>query len=541
MLSTKLDEKYMKNCLILPCSNKKGAGTQTAYELYQGALNSIIKSFDKENVFARFDVFFLSAKFGLISANDLISTYDIKMSKFAKEQESFAKAHRLNANALLKNYANQDCRLYVVLYSDYQATFDMMNLTALKGFKSVYKSVSARGIGVHRGRLKKIIQSNLNDPVDHTVFRSGCSNVNEFNGFLSANERIGTSLAYLNKKHVMGYITNELKAKHDIFVDNGLITAVNKKIEINEVDIFDQYKTIVKNIRTSQSLLAVIPDNPFNADEAIAIVKRNKADIRTLAKRCQLILPIHNTTVRSVSQQAKLLMDIIGKVPITLGIPCLNKGENKWRMNTKDIESLFDLKHPDGSPIFSRVHFLGLSEVSLGGVYEDRLTLANMYGISFTCDASRITALFGSQEKCSRAGNRKIRDIQEEQASIKKHNKYAPDIEPYNIDDEWEDPMLIDEVNNLDVQNKIALWNSCYPACQLDYDEYDIDGSAETFDLCFEGYLCNFIDIVKHKFKSLFKQPLIELQGSQLREEAITQLFLKCNEQRGQVQQILKF
>jgi hypothetical protein len=531
----------MKHCLILPCSNKKGTGTQTAYDLYEGALNSIAKSFNKEDVFAKFNVFFLSAKFGLIAANDLIHTYDIKMSKDDSSQQAFASEHRKAANLLLKQYASKNARLYVVLYNDYQSAFDMMNLSALNDFKSIYRSEGARGVGVHRGRLKKILQSNLSEAPIHTIFRSGCSNVNEFNGFLTANERIGTSLAYLNKKHVLSYITNELKAKHNIFVDNGLITAVNKNIEINEADIFSQYKNIVNNVRSAQSLLAVIPDNPFNADEAIEIIKRNKADIRVLAKRCQLVLPIHNTDIRTVAQQATILMGIIGKVPITLGIPCLNKGVNKWRMSTNDIETLFDLKHQDGTRVFNRVHFLGLSEVSLGGAYEERLLLAQMYGFTSSCDASRITAIFGSQEKCKRAGNRKIRDIQNEQTSIAKHNKFSPDLQTYSVEDEWEDPMLIDEVNNLEVEGKIALWNSCYPACKLDYDHDDVDGSLEAFDLCFDAYFYSFIEMLKQKFKALFKQKLLVLKGSSLREEAITQLFLKCNEQRGQVQQVMAF
>jgi cytoplasmic iron level regulating protein YaaA (DUF328/UPF0246 family) len=135
----------MKHCLILPCSNKKGTGTQTAYDLYQGALNSIVKSFNKDDVFANFDILFLSAQFGLIGANDLIPTYDIKMSKVEKDQQAFAKSHRRNANELLKQYANKDSRLYIVLYNDYQTAFDMMKLTAIKGFKSIYKSVAARG------------------------------------------------------------------------------------------------------------------------------------------------------------------------------------------------------------------------------------------------------------------------------------------------------------------------------------------------------------------------------------------------------------
>lgn len=531
----------MKDCLILPCSNKKGLGTQKAYDLYQGALNSIAKSFEHDALFAQFNVFFLSAKFGLICANDLIATYDIKMSDTEASQQAFAAAHKTKANALLKQYANKDSRLYMVLYNNYQAAFDMMNLSAVKDFKTAYKSVGARGVGVHRGRLKKIIESNLNAPTPHTLFRSGCSNVNEFNGFLTANQRIGTSLAYLNKKHVLSYITNELRAKHDIFVDNGLITAVNKKIDINESDIFNQYKNIINSVRSAQSLLAVIPDNPFCEEGALAIVKRNKADIRHLAKRCQLILPIHNTSNITVVEQAKRLMSVIGKVPITLGVPCLNKGENKWRMSTQNIEALFALKHPDGAPVFTRVHFLGLSEVSKGGVYQERLTLAQMYGVEFSCDASRITALFGNQAQCKRAGNKQIRDIEQEQAKKTIHNQYAPDLSTYSAEDEFDEPMLIDEVNNLEAHEKIALWNSCYPACKLDYDPEDIDSSLECFESCFEAYFTNFISKVKHQFKELFKQSFTKLSGSQLREEAITQLFLKCADQRGQVQQVMPF
>jgi hypothetical protein len=534
-------EHMMKDCLILPCSNKKGLGTKTAKELYEGALNSILNSFDQDEVFAHFDVFFLSAKFGLIGANDLIETYDIKMADDEYSQMAFAKAHKAKANKLLKQYAYNKSRVYMILYNNYQAAFDKMNLSALKLFKTVYKSTAARGVGVHRGRLKKIIQSNLAKATSPTIFRSGCANVNEFNGFLMGNQHIGTSLAYLNKKHVMSYIVDELKAKHDIFVDNGLITAVNKNIDINESDIFANYSKIVKSVRSAQSLLAVIPDNPFNADEAIAIVERNKADIRHLAKRCQLVLPVHNTEIRTVAEQAKLLMSVIGKAQITLGIPCLNKGDNKWRMSLENIESLFALKHADGRPLFTRVHFLGLSDVSKGGVYEERLLLAQMYNVNFSCDASRITAIFGNQEECKRAGNREIRDIQRDQSEKEFHNTYSPDLATYSANDEWEDPMIINEVNNLHTQDKIDLWNTCYPVCKLDFEKDDIEGSLESFDACFDAYFYDFISKVKHEFKALFKQNITKFNGSQLREEAITRLFLKCNEQRGQVQQVMCF
>ncbi|MFT7007078.1 MAG: hypothetical protein ACJAXJ_001591 [Colwellia sp.] len=47
-----------------------------------------------------------------------------------------------------------------------------------------------------------------------------------------------------------------------------------------------------------------------------------------------------------------------------------------------------------------------MSEASKGGVYQERLTLAQIYGVEFSWDASRIPALFCNQAQCKRAGNK---------------------------------------------------------------------------------------------------------------------------------------
>ena len=64
-----------KRVLIIPCSDK----ALPAYQLYQGALMSIINSCDVESVLCRFNLFFLSGQYGLVEAHTVIEPYNQKM------------------------------------------------------------------------------------------------------------------------------------------------------------------------------------------------------------------------------------------------------------------------------------------------------------------------------------------------------------------------------------------------------------------------------------------------------------------------------
>jgi hypothetical protein len=63
--------------LILPCSKlKKQLNNVQAIELYDGPFYRIVRRYSSSNI----DIIIISAKYGLISSNDLISFYDQKMT-----------------------------------------------------------------------------------------------------------------------------------------------------------------------------------------------------------------------------------------------------------------------------------------------------------------------------------------------------------------------------------------------------------------------------------------------------------------------------
>lgn len=63
---------------ILPCSKrKKDLGSGPAVEVYDGPFYQILRKYPVNNL----DVLIISAKYGLISSHDMISNYDLKMTK----------------------------------------------------------------------------------------------------------------------------------------------------------------------------------------------------------------------------------------------------------------------------------------------------------------------------------------------------------------------------------------------------------------------------------------------------------------------------
>jgi len=68
------EEKYL---LILPCSKrKKTVSKAPALELYDGPFYRVLR----KNMLTNLDVLILSAKYGLISPNNIIYSYDQKMT-----------------------------------------------------------------------------------------------------------------------------------------------------------------------------------------------------------------------------------------------------------------------------------------------------------------------------------------------------------------------------------------------------------------------------------------------------------------------------
>ena len=72
--------------LILPCSkDKKELEGAPAIEIYNGPYYKIIRKYDLTNI----DILIISAKYGLIQSNDLITNYDKKMNPTRAEELSF--------------------------------------------------------------------------------------------------------------------------------------------------------------------------------------------------------------------------------------------------------------------------------------------------------------------------------------------------------------------------------------------------------------------------------------------------------------------
>ncbi len=71
----------LKPTLILPCSEKKLPHSALAFDLYQGTgYLSIVKQWSQVELSQVFNLFFLSAKYGLIHASELIEPYEQVMT-----------------------------------------------------------------------------------------------------------------------------------------------------------------------------------------------------------------------------------------------------------------------------------------------------------------------------------------------------------------------------------------------------------------------------------------------------------------------------
>jgi hypothetical protein len=500
-----------KHCIIIPCSQKKLPYRAPAFDLYQGTLNEILHSFDKKALFQYFNVFFLSAKFGLIHAETELDYYDFEMPKGNDNHLEFAKTHKLTATKLLKQYASKETEMYILLTKEYRAAFDLMNITQLSKFKMVYTSDNARGIGDHRGRLKKIINAKLEPRNPPVLFRSGCANEDEFHSLSVTGNAIGTSLAYTHKNNksnkVLTYTLDAIKSNIPTFIDNGLITAITQKREFIPKEAFDNYVALVGSIKNTKNVSIVVPDNPTDNDSALEIIKNNKKAIKWLSSRCQVILPIHKGIQRTPLEQLKCIIDILGEPTVrklTLGVPCKNEGDKQWKLPMSDIESLFQFKGEDKKYLLSKAHFLGLSEFSKSRAFEERVALSAMYNIDMSADACRFGAIFGKGDGINSKPRKGAVLADELMALLTIHTfEMTEFFNSYNMHDEWEEPILIDYIKQLSTKAQVELWNACYPVCALDYEPNDEEECKEQFERCFDAYMYTAVVDFKQKCKEI--------------------------------------
>jgi Family of unknown function (DUF6884) len=175
---------WQKPVLILPCSEKKLNTAAPAIDLYQGTgYLGIVKTVNQQLLLATFNVYFLSAKYGLIRAKDVIEPYEKFLDK--AQLEHLLKSNYLSAQvkALCKTI-HQDVPVYLVAPIRYKVLFTNL---ANKHLLARQLVESSGGIGEQRGQLKSII----NEAINH---RSQVRHHRHITGHF--HERINKSMTY---------------------------------------------------------------------------------------------------------------------------------------------------------------------------------------------------------------------------------------------------------------------------------------------------------------------------------------------------------
>lgn len=158
-----------KRTLILPCSGKKLPNADIAFHLYQGSgYLSIVKKYKLDELLNVFNVFFLSAKYGLIPATEFVEPYDFKITKGRVLEFSTDSALKSKAKHLLRNTNCEAC-LYLILPKVYLEALRILCGNTLDRFTNV-QTVSG-GILSHRRQLNEWLKAEF----DNERYRSELS------------------------------------------------------------------------------------------------------------------------------------------------------------------------------------------------------------------------------------------------------------------------------------------------------------------------------------------------------------------------------
>lgn len=549
-------EAVMKPVLIIGCSAKKEEGTHRAFDLYKGNLYQQLKARINDPL-AEFEILILSAKHGLVPARDRLSDYDQVMPSTSEGIYDFSACHKRSARALIKRVASTNVPVYVMLTNRYLAALDLMvgEEELNRWFQSAYVSRQHKGIGELRGRLSRVIEHETGkrpEPQSPVVFRSGVAAVSEL-GYVAAQCPVGSSLAHTNTEK-MTHLLPELlatTAERPFFLDNGLITLLNQKSSFDTHWVFQQYQTIANTLRNKKArknLFAVVPDDVSCPDRALDIVVQHRDEIRALSQSIEVILPIHRTD--NIEQHAIAMMEALGfPRHIRLGIPCLSKPGLDLALSCADIERLLSIAHPSGKGrLFTKVHFLGLSDASAKPKLAPRLQLAALYQASVSMDSCRTTACFGSGRKGTLLADDMQQTYKKEQVTQSDafttytydHEFYVPSNEPRVT------LRFYDMINEDEIREFIALYNSLLiDLPQLHMDQEVGEGEeAEAIEIAWQMVSIKAVDValfeaLKQEKWALFMDQcpsLSALPASQVRFDTIRALFGSQSANHQQVQ-----
>ncbi|MDK9793697.1 DUF6884 domain-containing protein [Vibrio sp. D431a] len=548
-----------KPLLIIGCSDAKLDKAAKAFDLYQGGIFKMLRS-NLENPLEHFSVLILSAEHGLIDADTVIEPYNTRMCSRKKTNEvaKFAEEHGKAALKKIRSFSGAR-KLFVALTNDYLEAFNTIlgtrKETILNSFQSTYISEGHQGIGDLRGRLARIIKNVVAETEFNPVlFRSGVANFSEL-GYVAAGCDIGTSLAHVNSQKatdLFSVILDSAKT-NKVFIDNGIITAAKNGKDIDTDWVMAEFERIVFSVKpnVAKNISVVIPDDVFCNDRAVAIVKQYKKQIKKLARRCDVILPIHRSEdIRA--HALRMMKELNYDSNIRLGVPCLKQKDLDFILPLKDIDAILSLKKPKTAkeeemkiadqPLFSKIHFFGLSDATAKKKLAPRLLLAELHGVDTMLDCCRTPALFGKNKNGLRKGSERAEQIKDEflKPKVCSHEDYinhdykeehlVPDNSPVFTTD------IYDLVNEEGIFDFIAVYNEIMSGdFALSMPQFEKGEESEAVEVAwnlisqplvrnkiFEGAKA----INWNKFQSVIDK-CDHMEGSEARFNAIRDIFLE--------------
>ncbi|MEZ8029258.1 DUF6884 domain-containing protein [Enterovibrio norvegicus] len=159
------NEKSQKPILILPCSASKAkVSAAPAYKLYTGALMAIMNKWSWVEITTAFNVFFLSAKYGLVKHNEELNNYDQKLDESCLRDFENDEALKRSANELLST-TSRHANTYIMLPKMYAKGLEALCCEELK--YRVHKRTfnPGSGIGSQRGQINELLSDYLGSPV----------------------------------------------------------------------------------------------------------------------------------------------------------------------------------------------------------------------------------------------------------------------------------------------------------------------------------------------------------------------------------------
>ncbi|MDH1472727.1 DUF6884 domain-containing protein [Shewanella sp. GD03713] len=149
----------LKPTLILPCSENKLPHRALAFDLYQGTgYLSIVKQWSQVELSQVFNLFFLSAKHGLIHASELIEPYEQVMTD---ERVSMLGANKVLVSKAQRHIQsmNYDAPLYLIVPKRYQKAFSELAGQAVGRFSQIVPATG--GILSQRSQLKRLLVNEI--------------------------------------------------------------------------------------------------------------------------------------------------------------------------------------------------------------------------------------------------------------------------------------------------------------------------------------------------------------------------------------------